>query len=90
MGNSLIDVYEKLKAFLDNFAETVKTAAKRIVQFFRENWKMIEEKVIELLKSKKDVKIAIRNHHKFNFTRSRIHHQVIDRKPRQLIRKVIQ
>jgi hypothetical protein len=89
MRSSLRDVYEQLKLFLSSFAEVVKTVAKRIVQFFRENWKMIKEKAIELYGFKEDMEIAKRNHQKLNFSRPRIRHQVIERKPRHLIRKVI-
>jgi hypothetical protein len=89
MGVSFSEAFEKIKDFLGVFAETVKTVAEEIVQFFRENWKMIKEKAIELYGFKEDMKIAKRNHQKLNFSRPRICHQVIERKPRHLIRKVI-
>jgi hypothetical protein len=89
MEISFIEDFEKLKGFLGVFAETVKAAAKEIAQFFRENWKMIKEKTIELLAAKEGMKIARRNHCKIDFRPFRIRNQVIERKPRHLIRKVI-
>jgi hypothetical protein len=90
VGNSLREVYEKLEAFLIGFARTCKTVLEGLMKFFRENWKIIKDKAIELLISKEDMKIAKRNHHKFNFSQLKVRHQVIERKPRHLIRKVIQ
>jgi hypothetical protein len=80
VGDSLRDVR----------VSTCNSVLERLIKFFRENWKMIKEKAIELYGFKENMEIAKRNHQKLNFSRPRIRHQVIKRKPRHLIRKVIQ
>lgn len=79
------EIYEKLKMACDKLVESLR----KIAQVFMNAWKWIKEKVIELYQLEEERPASIRNYHKFIFTRQKVHHQVIERKPRHLIKKII-
>lgn len=78
IAKSLAKVFNEIFEYVKQFAEWIK-----------ENWNWLKEKCVELyqLEEKKDKLKS--NQYPMNYSGKKMIHQVIDRKPRQVIRKII-
>jgi hypothetical protein len=79
------ELIDKLKYVLGKLAEALRPMVKALVNY----WNQFKEIIVEHHQFREDKQTSIRNHHKVNFTRQKMHHQVIECKPRHLIKKII-
>lgn len=79
------ELSEKLKRALYNLSEALRPIVKALIKC----WNQFKEFVIKHYQFEEETQTPIRNHHKFNFTRQKMHHQVIERKQKHLIKKII-
>ncbi|PZX07915.1 hypothetical protein C7437_1011037 [Psychrobacillus insolitus] len=79
------ELYEKAKVFFDKLVEGLRKIAQAIVKVL--DW--IKEKSIDLYQFEEEKPLSKRNHHKLDLTRQKMQHQVIECKPRNLIKKII-
>ena len=83
------EALEKLKTFAQEFIKSFRVVMEQLIRFFRENWNWLKEKAIELYQLEESKQQHITRKHLMDFTRKKNFHQVIDRRPRQMIRKII-
>ena len=60
-----------------------------LIEFTNKIYEWFKEKVIELYQFEEERPVPKRNLHKIDFTRRKMQHQVIECKPRHLIKKII-
>lgn len=80
---------EQLKGFVKKLSELFARVARRIREWFQENWKWLKEAAIKWYQLEEEKEVVIRLRYKRDFSRQKISHQVMDRKPQHLIRKII-
>ncbi|MER2169017.1 MAG: hypothetical protein ABS938_00120 [Psychrobacillus psychrodurans] len=80
---------EKMKTIIRNLYEWFKKAVEQITSAFRKYWKWIKEEVEKIHHIEEKRTVFKSYNHKLNSTKQRMEHQVIDRKPRVMIRKII-
>ncbi|MEK5148784.1 hypothetical protein MKX53_17525 [Psychrobacillus sp. FSL K6-4615] len=78
IAKSLAKVFNEIFEYVKQFAEWIKN-----------NWSWLKEKCVELYQLEEKKQKATKNQHHLNFSRKKITHQVIDRRPKQMIRKII-
>ncbi|WP_419957232.1 hypothetical protein [Psychrobacillus psychrotolerans] len=62
---------------------------KQFAEWIKDNWNWLKEKCVELYQLEEKKQKTKKNQHHMNFSRKKITHQVIDRRPKQMIRKII-
>lgn len=62
---------------------------KQFIKWVEENWNWLKTKWIELYQLHEKKQKNKKSQHHMNFSRKKITHQVIDRRPKQMIRKII-
>lgn len=62
---------------------------KQFAEWLKENWNWLKEKFVELYQLEEKKQSVKKNQYHMNFSRKKIMHQVIDRRPKQMIRKII-
>ena len=83
---------DKLQAIAKSLAKVfgkIVDSLKKFVKWLQCNWKWLKEKWIELYQLEEKKQKSKKNQHQMNFSRRKITHQVIDRRPKQMIRKII-
>lgn len=83
---------DKLQALAKTCTKILNAIFERLNQFIKwiqENWKWLKTKWIEFYQLNEKKKKVCKHQHQMNFSRKKIMHQVIDRRPKQMIRKVI-
>lgn len=83
------EALEKFKKYVQAFIKAFREVKEQLIKFFREKWNWLKEKAIELYQLKESKQQHITRKHLMDFTRKKNFHQVIDRRPRQMIRKII-
>lgn len=78
IAKSLAKVFNEIFEYVKQFAEWIKN-----------NWSWLKEKCVELYQLEEKKQKTKKNQHHLNFSRKKIMHQVIDRRPKQMIRKII-
>lgn len=76
------------KAFVKAFNAIFK-CLKKFIKWVKENWKWLKEKTIELYQFEEKKQKTKKHQYSMNFNRPKMNHQVIDRRPKQMIRKII-
>ncbi|WP_313891138.1 hypothetical protein [Psychrobacillus sp.] len=83
---------EKLQTIAKEFSKAFNAMCEALVQFGRwliDNWRLIKEKVIEFYQIEEKKQKQPKHKGRIDFTRHKIANQVIDRRPRHLIQKII-
>ncbi len=83
------EALKDLREAFEPFRQAFKVVLERIVIFIREKWEFLKEVTVKWYQLEEEKQIVVRQHHHRDFSRQKITHQVIDRKPRQFIRKII-
>ena len=78
IAKSCAKVFGKIFDYIKQFAEWIK-----------DNWNWLKEKWVELYQLEEKKQKDKKNQHHMNFSWKKIKHQVIDRRPKQMIRKII-
>lgn len=82
----------KLQAIAKSCAKVFSEIFERVKQFtkwLKDNWNWLKGKWIELYQLEEEKQKTKKNQYRMNFSRKKITHQVIDRRPKQMIRKII-
>jgi len=66
-----------------------KVILERAAKFFQRIYVKTRKIAIKWYQLEEEKKVVVRHHHKRDFGRKKISHQVIDRKPRQINRRII-
>lgn len=61
----------------------------RIWEWVQENWQWLKEAAVKWYQLEEKKKVVVRQPYKRDFSRQKISHQVINRKPQHLVRKII-
>ncbi|MEK4713455.1 hypothetical protein [Sporosarcina sp. FSL K6-5500] len=83
---------EAIKDFLEAFepvAQAFREILERAAKFFRNLWEKTKTVAIKWYQLEGEKQFVVRHHHKRDFSRKKISHQVINRKPQHLVRKII-
>lgn len=82
---------EKFQEMAKAIAKVFTKVREWFAKFFQKNWSWLKEAAIKWyqLEEEKEARPITRQFHKRDFSRQKISHQVIDRKPRQMVRKII-
>lgn len=89
INDTALDKFREIgKAFALAF-NTIFECLKRCIKWIKENWKWLKEKIIELYQFEEKKQKDKKYQYHMNFHRKKINHQVIDRRPKQMIRKII-
>lgn len=86
------ETQDKLQALAKACTKMVNTifeCMNRFIKWAQENWEWIKVKWVEYYQLVEKKEIAHKDKHCMNFYRKKITHQVIDRRPKQMIRKII-
>lgn len=83
------EALEKLKTFAQAFIKTFRVVVEQLIRFLRENWNWLREKAIKLYQLEESKQKHTTCKHRMDFTRKKNLNQVIDRRPRQTIKKII-
>ncbi len=83
---------DKLQAIAKSCAKVfseIYAYVKQFAKWLRDNWNWLKEKYVELYQLEEKKQKTKKNQHHMNFSRKKITHQVIDHRPREMIRKII-
>ncbi|MBO0586134.1 hypothetical protein [Sporosarcina sp. E16_8] len=80
--NDLLKVFEPI-------ARAFKEILERAAKFFRSIYVKTRKVAIKWYQLEEEKQVTVRQHHRRDFSRHKIKHQVINRKPRQFNRKII-
>lgn len=83
---------DKLQALAKEFAKIFNAIFEWMNQFIKwvqENWKWLKTKWIKFYQLNEKKEKACNRQYHMNFSRKKIMHQLIDRRPIQMIRKII-
>ena len=83
---------DKLQALAKACAKMFNAIFEWVNQFIKrvqENWKWLKTKWIEFYQLNEKKEKVCKRQYLLNFSRKKIMHQVIDRRPKQMIRKII-
>lgn len=80
---------EKLQGLVKSITNAWSKICERLMEFFRNNWKLLKKAAIKWYQLEEEKEVVVRQRYKRDFTRQKISHQVVDRKPKYMIRKII-
>lgn len=80
---------EKIQRAVKALVEASRKIREWFMNFFRDNWKRIKEAAIKWYQLEEEKEMIIRRRYKRDFNRQKISHQVINRKPQHMVRKII-
>lgn len=80
---------ERIQAMAKALAEMWSRIRERISKIVRNIWEKTKTVAIKWYQLEEEKKVVVRHHHKRDFSRQKISHQVVDRKPRQINRRII-
>lgn len=71
------------------FVKAFKDAWERIGNVLREKWGLFKEAAVKWYQLEEEKPVKIQSQYRRDFSRQKITHQVIDRKPKHTVRKII-
>ncbi|MFJ8064887.1 hypothetical protein ACIQYS_09660 [Psychrobacillus sp. NPDC096426] len=74
---------------IENLKALVRSITKAIQKIWGPIWKWIKENTDVLYRWEEQKKRPNRNRYKMDFSRKKVSHRVADRRPKQMIRKII-
>ena len=83
---------EKLQALAKAYTKIINKifeCMNRFIKWAQENWEWIKVKWVKYYQLVEKKEKVYKDKHFMNFSREKIMHQVIDRRPKQMIRKII-
>ena len=79
---------EALRLAFSQLKEPLEEALEKVLNFLLKFWKLAKKVAVKWYQLEEEKKIVVRQRHKRDFSRRKMEHQVIDRKP-HMIRKII-
>ncbi|MCG3089150.1 hypothetical protein [Sporosarcina cyprini] len=79
---------DAINAITRKVIRAFREAFRRFCKWIQENWQWLKANAVKWYQLEEEKKTNVRQRHKRDFTRRKLSHQVIDRRP-HLVRKII-
>ncbi|KAA0944166.1 hypothetical protein FQ087_18755 [Sporosarcina sp. ANT_H38] len=83
------ETYDLLIKIGEGFKRAFARLRRVIGEWVERNWKWLKKVVIKWYQLEEEKKVVTRQHHRRDFSRQKMSHQVINRKPHHMVRKII-
>ena len=80
---------EKFVAAIKAIAKWAEKVIANVRAFFLRNFEWLKKAAVKWYQLEEEKKVVVRQRHKRDFSRRKMSHQVIDRKPHRMVRKII-
>ncbi|QNK87766.1 hypothetical protein H7992_21785 [Sporosarcina sp. resist] len=80
---------ERIQAVAKALAEMWSRIRERLAKIVRNLWEKTKTVADKWYQLEEEKRVVVRQHHKRNFSRQKITHQVTNRKPQHMVRKII-
>lgn len=78
-----------LEEFIASIAKAIKEVWERIKNGLLKKWDILKKIAVKWYQLEEEKPVKIHNKHRKDFSRQKIIHQVTDRKPKHMVRKII-
>ncbi|MEK4247118.1 hypothetical protein MKZ20_17615 [Psychrobacillus sp. FSL K6-2684] len=83
------EAIDKLKETISRFVRSITEAFNNFIKWIHKHWKLIKENWTEFYQYEKEKTIPKKVSYRKEVSVNKMQHQVIDRRPKQMIRKII-